>query len=155
MQALDLLRPYGIVAPIMARQPARSIAYGAHPGACDVNLLKDGIKTYTEQIEDEHLLQSLAHRVAEAEVIVFLGFGFHQQNMKLLMPGTPIKARHIIASAYETSEANKRSIRERLLDLGTKQRKQVRTDPVVTVDPNICGQVLKDNRRDILAHDLH
>lgn len=149
---LLILRPYGIVAPILERN--RSVQYGASPGGSEINTLKNGIKTYTEQIEDNELLEAVSTSVAEAEVIVILGFGFHPQNMKILASGTAGAAKRIIASAYETSDANKRSIYHLLRTLGGRSPKQTKGAPVVTIDPNMCWKVLADNRRDILAHDL-
>ena len=153
-EELRILRPYGSIGPLLARGKPSPIAYGAHPGSCDITRLREGIKTYTEQIEDEELISGLKSNVADAEVIVFLGFGFHPQNMKLLTPTQPIQAKRIIASAYETSDANKRSIYDMLRGLGGKTRKQIKGVPIVTIDPNMCGGVLRNNRRDVLAHDL-
>jgi hypothetical protein len=149
---LFILRPYGIVAPILERN--RAVQYGASPGGCDVRTLKDGIKTYNEQLQDDDLLRAVSTSVAEAEVIVMLGFGFHPQNMKILNPAKATAAKRIIVSAYETSDANKRSIHDQLRNLGGKGPKQTKGAPAVTIDPNMCGRVLANNRRDILAHDL-
>jgi hypothetical protein len=46
--------------------------------------LSDEIHTYTEQLDDNAELSAIRTQVAEAEVIIFLGFHFHRQNMDLL-----------------------------------------------------------------------
>jgi hypothetical protein len=151
---LPILRPYGLVGPYQGCHPGSPVQYGAEPTRSNVPALRPGIKTYTEQIEDTELLASPTDQIAEAEIIVFLGFGFHPRNMKLLTPDTPIKAKRIIASAYETSDANKRSIESLLRNLGPRHRAKNNKLPAVTIDPNMCGKVLADNKRDILAHDM-
>ncbi|MGO9682247.1 MAG: hypothetical protein ACLPTZ_06580 [Beijerinckiaceae bacterium] len=42
------------------------------------------IKTYTEQIEQSETLAEIRDVVSDAHTIVFLGFSFHPENMKLL-----------------------------------------------------------------------
>lgn len=42
------------------------------------------IKTFTEQVEDEALQRGIGDSIREADRIVFLGFGYHRQNIELL-----------------------------------------------------------------------
>jgi hypothetical protein len=46
--------------------------------------LSDGIKTYTEQSHKSEEVDAWRQDLLEARRIVFLGFGFHKQNMTLL-----------------------------------------------------------------------
>jgi hypothetical protein len=46
----------------------------------------DGIKTYTEQAAASEVLKDIQKKVEWAECIVFLGFAYHSQNMKMLQP---------------------------------------------------------------------
>jgi hypothetical protein len=41
-------------------------------------------KTFTERLEDEEAVNAIRKEVEKAEIIVFLGFAFHSQNMELI-----------------------------------------------------------------------
>lgn len=45
-----------------------------------------GIKTYTEQVDDNNLLSAMGSAIADARAIVFLGFAFHPMNLGFLQP---------------------------------------------------------------------
>jgi hypothetical protein len=53
-------------------------------GNVDLLEIAHQINTFTEQQEDNEKLAIIRRTVQEAEVIVFLGFAFHERNMELL-----------------------------------------------------------------------
>lgn len=56
-------------------------------GDCDTRALEiasERILTFTEQVSDAVLLRNIKRSVVRAERIVFLGFGFHRQNLEIL-----------------------------------------------------------------------
>jgi hypothetical protein len=75
-RSLDIIHPYGVI--------DTSVQYGSNQA--NYFALADGIKTYTEQISDPKITDAISDRVEKSEVIVFLGFAYHDQNMRLLEP---------------------------------------------------------------------
>jgi hypothetical protein len=69
----------------------------------DVSALANSIRTYTETARDQQEIEAIRATVSQAEVMVFLGFGFHQPNMRLLSPGRQVKAQ-VFAMAYQCSQ---------------------------------------------------
>ncbi len=58
------------------------------------------LRTFSEKIQENEEISAMRLAIQEAETLVFLGFGFHRQNMRLLAPSHDIQARKIIASVY-------------------------------------------------------
>jgi len=59
------------------------------------------LRTFAESTDEDDALQAIRDQVAEAEVIVFLGFGFHRQNMQLLAPTTQMNVRRLIGTSLD------------------------------------------------------
>ena len=76
MVKLQIIHPYGKSAPY--------VPFGSASG--DYATLANGIKTYTEQLEDPKIIEGLQNLMDEAEQIIFLGFAYHDQNMALIKP---------------------------------------------------------------------
>jgi hypothetical protein len=81
-EKLRIAHPYGTIGPLPWRD--KGLMLGGDEQGQRLAELSAGIQTYTERIEDGDLVTDMRRMVAEAEVIVFLGFGFHKQNMELL-----------------------------------------------------------------------
>lgn len=92
-QSLRIIHPYGRV--------DYSVAFGA--ARVDYAALSQGIKTYTDQIDDRAILDSIENEMFQAEQIVFLGFGYHDQNMQLMQTEVPIGVKPIFGTAYKMS----------------------------------------------------
>jgi hypothetical protein len=78
--------PYGVVGLLDWQdwaQNGRPVSFG-HVGNVDLLEIAHQINTFTEQQEDNEKLAIIRRTVQEAEVIVFLGFAFHERNMELL-----------------------------------------------------------------------
>jgi hypothetical protein len=88
LENLTVLHPYGSVGvlPWMGRNNA--IEFGQMPQGVEqlVNVAR-GLKTFTEGTDDEASdIKLIRQKMAKADRIVFLGFAFHELNMKLLLP---------------------------------------------------------------------
>nr|WP_140404504.1 hypothetical protein [Sphingomonas sp. CDS-1] len=83
---LNIIHPYGSLGSLTEGDRHRAAF-----GDLDCNLLSIAgrILTFSESIDDEELVQQIKVLVAEAETLVFLGFAFHEQNMKLLGDDVP------------------------------------------------------------------
>lgn len=84
----DILHPYGVVGalPWEKRGHDATVEYGGEPKS-GVHLLglAKGIKTFTEASSiDEGMLDAIRAAMSSGGRFIFLGFGFHELNMKLL-----------------------------------------------------------------------
>jgi hypothetical protein len=76
MDDLSIIHPYGSIGSL------RDVPFGTT--RADYVALAKSIKTYTEQADEETVLSRIRELIAGAESIVFLGFAYHSQNMKML-----------------------------------------------------------------------
>lgn len=108
LEKVDIIHPYGSIGPLTG---PNFIPFGAS----EINLdqVAQGIRTFTESV-DTGTLERARSVVCEADVIVFLGFGFLPQNMDLLNPGDERKASRVHATTLGFSPSDKLVLKERL-----------------------------------------
>ena len=71
------------------------------------------IKTFTEQIDDPEFLNSIAEIFSESDRVIFLGFAFHPQNMKLI--GNPVQAHtEFLATGVGISKSDQRVVTDEI-----------------------------------------
>jgi hypothetical protein len=88
--AINILHPYGTVAPLPWQQESGT-SYGG--SATGNNLLKliEGIRTFSEGVQGSasKVRDECQNCIAMAHRLVFLGFAFHPINMRFLFDGMP------------------------------------------------------------------
>lgn len=108
---MRIIHPYGYLGKL-AWQDAHlgllGLPFGGElHGPTDIPAVAERIKTFYEQLHDEGDLSAMKSAVLEAERIVFLGFGFHPQNVNMLRPnlrqGATTKVTRIYATAFGES----------------------------------------------------
>jgi hypothetical protein len=104
---LQVVHPYGSVGNL-PMQGVRGVPFGG--GGGNYIELAQGIKTYTEQISDAGMLSVIAKEVLSAETIVFLGFAFHDQNMRILSPGRKLSPITIYGTSFGMSDEDARTV---------------------------------------------
>lgn len=82
LQNLTIIHPYGSVGDLHSKT-RKSIPFGCSPNS-DLLEQFNNIKTFNEQIQDAELITQIKSSVKQARNVVFLGFGFHSQNMEIL-----------------------------------------------------------------------
>ena len=95
----------------------KGIPFGGiqHKPAARIVQAAANIRTFTEQFSDEPLRREIQSAFAEAALVVFLGFGFHKQNMELLqMPLADERYLPVFATKQGIDEANDWRIRVRI-----------------------------------------
>lgn len=105
VRSIPILRPYGGLGllPAQPRGNGQSVVpFGAAPSAVDIPAIATQLRTYTEQVEDKVLLDAIQSAVRDASQLVFLGFGFHPQNIKILTGnfGDSVPPKHVYFSGY-------------------------------------------------------
>ena len=147
MKALKVLHPYGSVGQLPWQiQNVSAVPYGMRNG--NILEISRGIKTFNEQIDDGEDLQALRSLVQEAEIIVFLGFAFHRQNIELLRPGESCRAKRVYATAINISSSDceiiKGEIEELLSQDGSKAKIEINNHKT-------CNELFKEYWRGLTA----
>jgi hypothetical protein len=128
--SIDLVRgariyhPYGVAGelPTLGRGNAPRVSFGGD-GSNYLVQIAEHIRTYTEQIADQSLVQQLQHEIANTEVLVFLGFAYHKPNMDIITPSDPsTEMKRIFGTALNFSEHDARVIRRYLLRFYAENR---------------------------------
>ncbi len=129
MQGFKILHPYGMVGRLQWQGERVSTPFGANVSGRNLLSLSEQIKTYTERAEDEAEITEMRQVVQESEIIVFLGFAFHQPNIELIKPTTRGNAKQVFATAKGISQSDHAIVRDQILDLfGTKPEVYLRMD---------------------------
>jgi len=71
--------------------------------------------------------KDLAEEVAQAGCVIFLGFAYHSQNMRLLKPPALMAARPIYGTAFKMSDSDVGIVESQLaglLDKGVKMQER-------------------------------
>lgn len=87
VRRIRILRPYGDLGrlpPSPSGSGPSYVPFGAAIGSVRLREVSCRLKTFTERVEDDTLVDAIHDTVREAKNLVFLGFGFHAQNMQLL-----------------------------------------------------------------------
>jgi hypothetical protein len=95
-----ILHPYGSIGTLAVHRGGGNVPFG--DVQTDLFEVAERIRLYTEQIQEHDEIAHIKRTIAEAQRIVFLGFGYHRQNLELITPGEP-KAQEILGSAYAVS----------------------------------------------------
>jgi hypothetical protein len=143
INGLSVIRPYGTLGSVM-REPG-SLSFGnTHQTAAFDALTR--IRTFTES-EALHDKEHLRRAMSEAKMFIFLGFGFHQQNLELLSTLETVPVRddvQALATVYQVDRANLEQLR---LFLQTVLK--VNRDRIEVLDKK-AGDMLRDLRLRIM-----
>jgi len=71
----------------------------------------ENIQTYTEQQFSRTIKEDIESALVGARIVIFLGFGFHQQNMNILKSADRRGAKHAIATALNIDAENDENLR--------------------------------------------
>lgn len=114
MAAINIVYPYGTVGEFTFGNPM-----GNQTNFGSVNyhetLLKaaDGIKTFTER-SDTDQIDKIREAFEQAEVVMFLGFGFLPLNMELLVGDDTFEVEKVIATGKGLSQASLQQVSSEL-----------------------------------------
>lgn len=112
MEDLTMIRPYGRAGCLPWQAKENSVQFGN--GAKHALLSSyQQIKTFTEQVEEKTLINSIKAEVESADRIVFVGFGFHRQNLELLRAKVQPHC-EILGSCFGMSQTDSEAIESEL-----------------------------------------
>ncbi len=121
---MNIIHPYGTLGTL----PEGLIGYG--PGLLPFGPELDhrfdpfevgkSIRTYTERMQDDQAIKKIHDAVEHCSQLIFLGFGFNNQNLDLLRIKSLAKSiaqRPVFTTGWNTPDAINATIRRRVLDL--------------------------------------
>lgn len=108
---IPIKHPYGQVGRLDWEDGDEGVGFGM-PEAADLLRLSRQIRTFTERVEDEAAIGTIHDLVDQAETIVFLGFAYHLQNLRLLTPPSrsPRRRKRIFGTTLGVSESDVQAI---------------------------------------------
>ena len=107
--ATKTIRPYGSIGPLPWWQSRHALPFGAAPSGKEVQLASSNILTFSEGFTSDTRAQIQA-ALEKARVTVFLGFGFHTQNMVLLQARSAESWRRAYATVMGMPQPNWRDL---------------------------------------------
>jgi hypothetical protein len=111
MNKLKIYHPYGVVGALPWQDLRTHVSFGGRHRNANLIDIANQIRTFSERVEgDDPTLTAIRLEVQEAEQIVFLGFGFHELNMKLLNPETTSKVRRAFGTAKGISDTDVKTV---------------------------------------------
>ncbi len=118
IKPLNVIHPYGTIGDLPWQNSNNHVPYGNdNIGGQKMLDLSQKISTFTEQIKEKTVIPKMQKLVQNADTILFLGFGFHPQNMKMLKPENRSQAKNIFATAFGESKSNCISIRDDIFEV--------------------------------------
>jgi hypothetical protein len=113
IQNLDIIRPYGTLGSVVPGAPS-FLNFGELPPSDPVGMI-GRIRTFTES-DALHDHAKLSSALVGASLIVFLGFGFHSQNLRLLTlpPDQQLRRAKVLATVVGVHGANIPELKSRL-----------------------------------------
>ncbi len=107
-----IVHPYGVAGALPL---AGHAAQGPRFGSTNANyfLLSSEIKTYSESVDNTEAREL----IKECKRVVFLGFAFHGQNLKLLADINDLETKEVLGTGWGMSDSDLNILRSELLEL--------------------------------------
>lgn len=120
---LCVLHPYGQVGSLPWQNVETSVPFGGDLPSSALRQVAETLKTFTEGTsETDSRIEQIRSAIFDAEILVFLGFAFHELNLRLLFGApreSPIRhSKQLFGTAMGLSESNKKAIAAELANLG-------------------------------------
>jgi len=145
---LKIYHPYGQIGRLPWQTPkGNSVLFGEQNfSAASLATLAQQLRTFTERVEDNDMLEEMHKLLATAEKIVYLGFSFGSMNMKLLTTENNGPTKQVYGTVMGISEPNCRVIRGDI-------RESFKACAVSELELENCGadKLLNDYWKPILA----
>lgn len=87
--------PYGRIAPLGWEDPSAGVGFGRGIETHKLVKMAQQIRTYSEVFEPDSGLFQIRDRLRNIDAVLFLGFGFHKQNMEILSVEGGIRERNL------------------------------------------------------------
>lgn len=151
MSRLPIYRPYGKAGTLPWERSDGAVKFG-HCSADDMAVATSQILTFTEQVEDTNLVDGIRGAVKAADRIVFVGFGFHRQNLDL-MACAASKHVGIFGTSFGMSKSDTMTVSEDLEKLfGLDEYQTHRDHDYTKLYPLKCSDFVSEIRRTLTSY---
>lgn len=119
VEGLRIIHPYGTVAQLGNADDQETLPFGYVPNGPRLVPLAGRIRTFTEGLHEGVLIDEMEDYIQQATQIIFLGFGYLEQNMKLLRIATnseTLVKENVWGTAFDVSESDVAAIRNSIHD---------------------------------------
>lgn len=152
VESLDIIHPYGYLGSLYSSDEA--IGFGADH--CDLIQVASGLFTFSESLGDNDKSTKIQQLVRDAETIVFLGFGFLDQNMILLDDDSPkaeknSSAKRVFATAHGLSDSDSAVVATQIGYLLRGRPKKERDDYSIDMFNGTCHELFREYWRSLTA----
>lgn len=121
MEAMNIIHPYGDVGELPYSRNGDTVRFGADINNPKILLsLSARIKTFTEGVDEEKIIEHISNMIHNAQKIIFLGFAFHPINMSLFRSKDTNNNRIVprcYFTSYQISDFNTEIIRQNIAKL--------------------------------------
>lgn len=103
---LKIIRPYGSLGKLPWQTDNDAVPFGHefYNSKTKLGSVADRIRTYAEQVDHSNVQTQIREVIDPAALMIFIGFGFHQQNLSLLK--SPSASRQVFATALGIDHDN-------------------------------------------------
>jgi hypothetical protein len=120
---LNIIHPYGTIGVLpWTGLSGPMVNFGQNPAQVNMFEISANIRTFTEQQDDSVEMRLAKHLISIAEQIVFVGFGYHQQNVEFLSPTHVYPNVGIYGTAFLTSSPDREHFTRLINEYITKTR---------------------------------
>ena len=109
---LHVVHPYGTAGSY--RYGDQFNDFGSDESDNEIIKAAESVRTFTEGVGDEHLVEAVHQSINSCEVLVFLGFAFHPLNIKSMRPKCLYNYSRVIGTCYGITEENLRILKSEL-----------------------------------------
>jgi len=144
---IKIYHPYGSVGPLPWTQQNGAVMYGEKPRGNMLVSISKKIKTFTEGTDPTSSeITEIKKSMGEANQLIFLGFAFHDLNMKLLTSSKDyfedFRVIRCFASTYKISKSDSKVVNEQIKSLAD-------TEMEVNIADSTCHDLFNEFWRSI------
>jgi hypothetical protein len=118
---INIYHPYGDVGPLPWINKNEAVEFGLDPEPYQLLKIASKIKTFTEGTDPGSSEISIIRKnMGLANKLIFMGFAFHELNMRLIFPGEFYDKRKVVkcfATTFNISDSDQLVIKEQIKDL--------------------------------------
>ncbi len=149
VRGIEIHHPYGTVGALPWYSREHAVEFGAEPHSKQLVDLAGQLKTFTEGTNpDSSEVVAIRNGMAQADIVLFLGFAFHRLNLDLIRPpqnhhSNPEEVRYF-GTAKGISSSDCAVISSELVELGGAKSKNITLRNDLT-----CFQLFQDYWRSL------
>jgi hypothetical protein len=142
MKGLLMVRPYGGLGNLHCSDETSNTPLG--PSLSDTFELSQRIRVYTEDMSEHPALGAARTALSNAKTVIFLGFGYHKQNMSLLRIPSGQRPARVYATAFQEPMPARNTIMGRIT-------KSLRAPAIEITDANTDCRKFFEQYKTLLA----